>query len=62
MLVNCIISRIQSIQRRCDVTTVMLILDATGLTDWSGPGYCHPDRPQEPLDQFSVMVYYPVVS
>lgn len=52
--------KIQSIQRRCDATTVMLILDATSLTDWSGPGYCHPDRPQEPLDQFSVMVYYPI--
>lgn len=42
----------------------MLVLDARGLEDYSGPGYHHPNKPVEaPKDMecFPIMVSYPMV-
>ncbi|KAK3920592.1 KICSTOR complex protein C12orf66-like protein [Frankliniella fusca] len=57
--------KIQSFQKKYDAacTCVMLVLDARGLEDYSGPGYHHPKKPVEaPKDMecFPIMVSYPV--
>ncbi|KAK7873877.1 hypothetical protein R5R35_005738 [Gryllus longicercus] len=55
--------KIQSFQRRYDATAVMLVFDAHQLEDFAGPGYHHPQKPVEPLqdlDCYSIMFSYPV--
>lgn len=59
--------RFQSFQKKYDAacTCILLVLDARGLENYSGPGYHHPNKPLEaPKDMecFPVMVSYPTVS
>lgn len=66
MYISHLPKRIQSFQKKYDAacTGIMLILDARGLEDYSGPGYHHPKKPVEaPKDMecFPIMVSYPAV-
>ncbi|RZF43258.1 hypothetical protein LSTR_LSTR001519 [Laodelphax striatellus] len=55
--------KIHSLQRKHDAICVVLLFDALGGDPEllsSGPGYQHPERAVEPLDEFTVMLSYPI--
>ncbi|GIY32342.1 KICSTOR complex protein C12orf66 homolog [Caerostris extrusa] len=57
-------SKIVSFQKKYDCACVTIVLDTNGLDDYTGHGYCHPDKICETpkgLDSFPAIVSYPPV-
>ncbi|KAF8786356.1 KICSTOR complex protein C12orf66 like protein [Argiope bruennichi] len=55
-------SKITSFQKKYDVACIAIVLDTAGLDDFSGHGYCHPQKAFETpkgLDSFPPIVSYP---
>ncbi|CAL1279319.1 unnamed protein product [Larinioides sclopetarius] len=55
-------SKITSFQKKYDVACIAIVLDTAGLDDYSGHGYCHPQKAFETpkgLDSFPPIVSYP---
>ncbi|GIY41564.1 KICSTOR complex protein C12orf66 homolog [Caerostris darwini] len=55
-------SKIVSFQKKYDCACVTIVLDTNGLDDYTGHGYCHPDKICETpkgLDSFPAIVSYP---
>ncbi|XP_072154244.1 KICSTOR subunit 2 isoform X2 [Bemisia tabaci] len=51
--------KFQSLQKRIDATSVMLVFDPRGLKNWNGPGYKFPSEETEPRNGLIVIVHYP---
>lgn len=52
--------KLQSLQKKSMASSVLLLFDPSGLVNWTGPGFQHPDRPKELLtSQYLVMVAHP---
>ncbi|XP_075217642.1 KICSTOR subunit 2-like [Lycorma delicatula] len=55
--------RLHSLQRKYDAKSIMLIFSVSGGDDLMttvGPGYQHPERAIEPLDEYTIMLGYPM--
>ena len=54
-------TRLQSFQKKHDILAVLLVFDSRGMPD-SGPGYCHPKREIDNINDFSMIISIPQVS
>nr|XP_024216794.1 KICSTOR complex protein C12orf66 homolog [Halyomorpha halys] len=51
---------LQSLPKKSMASSVLLLFDPSGLVNWAGPGFQHPERPKELLtSQYLVMIAHP---
>lgn len=53
--------KLQYLQKKTFASSVLLLFDPSGLPDWCGPAFVHPNRSKEPItmSQYLVMVAHP---